>query len=158
MQYSFVSEPFSSQGIGQVFSWTGGAGLEIPQALPKATSVSSHGSVAFGSLDFSMTSHQHPLLISRVNIALCNPLCLLEKEIGSWFVYFQARCLWVFLNSSRADFTSPSAERFLWMVPWLLHWEKQEFRFFFFFSGNKSSLLIKSILNLYDFLKYYLHI
>lgn len=27
----------------------------------------------------------------------------------------------------------------------------------FFFSGNKSSILIKSILNLCDFLKYYLH-
>lgn len=77
--------------------------------------MSSHGSVAFGSLDFSMTSHQHPLLISRVNIALCNPLCLLEKEIGYCFVYFQVRCLFVrlFFNSSRADFTSPSAEQFL---------------------------------------------
>lgn len=88
--------------------------------------MSSQGSVAFVNYDFSMTSHQHPLLISRVNIALCNPLCLLEKEIGYCFVYFQVRC-YFFFNLSRADFTSPSAERFLRVVPWLLHWEKQEF-------------------------------
>lgn len=74
--------------------------------------MSSQGSVAFVNYDFSMTSHQHPLLISRVNIALCNPLCLLEKEIGYCFVYFQVRC-YFFFNLSRADFTSPSAERFL---------------------------------------------
>lgn len=87
--------------------------------------------------------------------------CIMQSTVpageGNWILFCvfssQVFCLF-FFNLSRADFTSPSAERFLWMVPWLLHWEKQEF--WFFFSGNKSSLLIKSILNLCDFLKYYL--
>lgn len=134
----------SSQGIAQVFSWP-----SDPQALPKATSMSSQGSVTFGSLDFSMTSHQHPLL------------CIMQSTVpageGNW-ILFCVRCMFCWFFLIHPELISP---------PWVLNTSSEWYLGCFtgrssnsggFFSGNRSSLLIKSILNLCDSLKYHLHV
>lgn len=59
----------------------------------------------------------------------------------------------VFFNLSRADFTYQSPEQLCCYLGRFI-WRSKNSDFF---SGNKSSILIKSILNLCDFLKYYLH-
>lgn len=99
-----------------------------------------------------MTYHLHPLLIFRVNITLCNQLCLVLEGNRILFCVPQVRC---FFNFSRADFTYQSTEQLCCYVGCFI-WRSKNSDVVFF-SRNKSSILIKSILNLCDFLKYYLH-
>lgn len=65
-------------------------------------------------------------------------------------MYFK---LGVFFNLSRADFAYQSTEQLCCYLGCFI-WRSKNSDFF---SGNKSSILIKSILNLCDFPKYYLH-
>lgn len=101
-----------------------------------------------------MTYHLHPLLIFRVNITLCNQLCLVLE--GNWILFCVLQVRFGFFLIY-PELTLPTRVLNSYAVALAASFGEARILIFYFFSGNKSSLLIKSILNLCDFLKYYLH-